>query len=90
MPNLYFEGNELMALKKSLAELKENESGVIVSVAGGFGLQRRLATLGIRTGKKIRMLTAQPFRGPVVVEVDRAHIAIGRGMARKVLVEVGR
>ena len=79
-----------MTLKKSLVELKENESGTVVSVAGGFGLQRRLATLNIRPGKKIRMLTSQPFRGPIVVEVDGAHLAVGRGMARKVLVEVGR
>lgn len=79
-----------MTLKKSLVELKENESGIVESVAGGFGLQRRLATLNIRPGKKIRMLTAQPFRGPIVVEVDRTHVAVGRGMARKVLVEVGR
>lgn len=80
----------MIALKKSLDELKGNESGVVVGVAGGFGFQRRLATLGIRPGKNIRMLTAQPLRGPIVVEVDRTHVAIGRGMARKVLVEVGR
>jgi Fe2+ transport system protein FeoA len=77
-------------LRKLLVELRGGESGIVVGVRGGFGVQRRLATLGIRINKKVRMVTAQPFSGPVVVEVDRAHIATGLGMARKVLVEVAK
>ncbi|PIU12793.1 FeoA family protein [Methylobacterium sp. CG08_land_8_20_14_0_20_71_15] len=77
-------------MRKLLVELREGESGIVVGVRGGFGVQRRLATLGIRINKKVRMITAQPFRGPVVVEVDRTHIAIGLGMAWKVLVEVAK
>lgn len=77
-------------MRKLLAELREGESGIIVGVMGGFGFQRRLATLGIRINKKIQMITAQPFRGPIVVEVDGARVAIGMGMAWKVLVEVAR
>lgn len=75
-------------MRKLLVELEAGESGVIVGITGGFGLQRRLATLGIRINKKVRMITAQPFRGPIVVEVDGARIAIGLGIAWKVLVEV--
>jgi len=75
-------------LRKLLVELKAGESGIVVDITGGFGFQRRLATLGIRIGKKVRMITAQPFRGPIVVGVGGGDVAIGRGMAMKVLVEV--
>lgn len=78
MPNL--------DLRKPLVELRAGEIGTVVQIDGGFGVQRRLATLGIRINKKVRMITSQPFRGPIVVEIDRTHVAIGRGMARKVLV----
>ena len=77
-------------MRKLLIELRAGESGIIVGTTGGFGLQRRLATLGIRINKKVRMITAQPFRGPVVVEVDGARVAIGMGIAWKVLVEVAK
>lgn len=86
MPNF----KEGAYLRKLLVELRAGESGIIVGVTGGFGLQRRLATLGIRINKKVRMITAQPFRGPIVVEVDRTRVAIGLGMAWKVLVEVAK
>lgn len=75
-------------MRKLLVDLRPNESGTIVGVTGGYGLKRRLATLGIRLNKKIRLVTAQPFRGPIVVEVDRTRVAIGLGMAWKILVEV--
>lgn len=75
-------------MKKLLAELRSGEVGTVVRLYGGRGFQQRLAVLGIRINKKVRMITVQPFRGPVVVEVDGAHIAIGHGMAWKILVEV--
>ncbi len=53
-------------------------------------LRDKLAGMGIRKGKKIRMITKQPIKGPVVVEVDGADTSLGLEMAKKILVETDR
>ena len=71
-----------------LSELNTREVAIVRHVEGGPGFQRRLASLGIRAGKTIRKITSEPLRGPIIVEVDGARVAIGRGMAMKVFVVV--
>lgn len=41
--------------------------------------------MGIRIGKSIEMLTNEG-RGPLLLKVDESRIAVGRGMAMKILV----
>jgi len=50
-------------------------------------LRGRLAGMGIRDGKVIRMITKQPIKGPVVVEVDGSSTSLGLGMAKEIIVE---
>ncbi len=73
---------------QTLSRMDAGEEGVIRKIEGGYGLQKRLACLGLRVGKTVKKITSEPLRGPVVVEVDGTHVAIGRGMAEKILVEV--
>ncbi len=73
---------------QTLAGMVVGKEGTIKKIEGGYGLQRRLACLGLRVGKTIRKVASEPLRGPIVVEVDGGHIAIGRGVAEKVWVEV--
>jgi ferrous iron transport protein A len=70
-----------------LTQLEEGESGVVVDVQGGHGLIHRLESLGIRVGKKVTKVSSQLMRGPVTVRMDNSEVAIGFGMARKILVE---
>jgi len=72
----------------SLVELEVGKKAIIKEIRGGHGLKRRLESLNIRTGKKIKKISSAPFRGPVVVNVEGCNIAIGRRMAANVLVEV--
>ncbi|UZE92049.1 MAG: ferrous iron transport protein A [Methanosarcinales archaeon] len=72
----------------TLTELGIGKVAIVKHLEGGTGFQRRMASLGIRVGKTIRTITSGPLRGPIVVEVDGARVAIGRGMAAKVFVEV--
>ena len=74
----------------SLADMGVGKSARIVRVEGGLAIQRRLSSLNIRIGKAVRKIASQPFRGPVVIEVDGRRLSLGRGMAMKVLVEVLR
>jgi ferrous iron transport protein A len=71
-----------------LTQLEEGQSGVVVDIHGGHGLIRRLESLGIRTGKKVTKVSSQLMRGPVTVRIDNSQVALGFGMARKILVEI--
>jgi len=73
---------------KDLTQLEGGESGVVVEIHGGYGLIRRLESLGIRVGKKVTKVSSQLMRGPVTVRIGNSHVAIGFGMAKKILVEI--
>jgi len=45
----------------------------------------RIEDMGIRIGKSVEMLNNEGH-GPLLVKVDESRIAIGRGMAMKVMV----
>ncbi|MCL0057988.1 ferrous iron transport protein A [Dehalococcoidales bacterium] len=70
-----------------LLELGTGKAAVIKQIDGGYGLKRRLTSLGIRVGQTVRRVGSGPFNGPIVVEVDRARVAIGKGIAIKIFVE---
>ncbi len=74
----------------SLICLKKGEKGEVVSLEGGDMFQRKLRLLGIREGKIVKILTIQPFYGPLVIEVERNKITLGRGMAGRIFVEIIR
>jgi ferrous iron transport protein A len=71
----------------TLVGLDRGQRGTVRQLKGGRGLVNRLNALGIRPGKKITKVSAMLMRGPVTIEVDRAQIAIGFGMARKIIVK---
>lgn len=81
---------------KKLAELKQGETAVIQDIldipehpghhhGAHQGVATRLESMGLRNGKKIEMLTNQGV-GPLLLKVDESRIALGRGLAAKVMV----
>ncbi|MDI6840596.1 MAG: FeoA family protein [bacterium] len=77
-----------MGNKISLVEMRISEKGKVIEIQGGYGMIRKLETLGIREGKEIKKLSAQLMRGPVIIQVSNTRVAIGFGMARRIIVEV--
>jgi len=73
---------------KDLTQLEEGETGVVVGIHGGYGLLHRLESLGIRVGKKVTKVSSQLMRGPVTVKIDNSEVAMGFGMARKIIVQL--
>ena len=49
---------------------------------------RRMEAMGIRPGVALTKLTAQPFRGPVSLQVGGTQVAVGYGLACRIMVEV--
>ncbi|MFH0797466.1 MAG: FeoB small GTPase domain-containing protein [Candidatus Omnitrophota bacterium] len=72
----------------TLVELKSGERGIIKELQGGPGLKRKLESLGIRAGGNIRKISEPGGHRPAVVEINGSKIAIGYGMARRIVVEV--
>jgi ferrous iron transport protein A len=71
-----------------MAKLKAGMTGTVDSIHGGHGITNRLDAMGIRPGIKVKKLSGQFMRGPVIIKVGNAQIAIGYGMAEKILMRV--
>jgi len=71
----------------SLANLKVGAEAEILSLEGGKGFQARLRALGLAEGQRVKKLSEVGLGGPVIVLINRAQIAIGKGMARRVMLK---
>jgi len=74
----------------TLGQMEAGQTGTVIQILGGRGLIRRLDALGIRPGKKITKVSSMFFRGPVTFRSDHTQVAIGFGMANKILVEIDK
>jgi ferrous iron transport protein A len=72
----------------TLTKMRSGHSGVVVEIQGGFGLISRLDPLGIMPGKRITKVSSMMGQGPVTIEVDRVQVAIGFGMANRIIVKL--
>ena len=73
--------------KLTLAEMRTGQTGTVLEVQGGHGIVGRLDALGIRPGRKVTKLSSTLFRGPVMLRVNNTQVALGFGMAKKIIVE---
>ena len=73
----------------TLRQMQAGQSGIVVQIQGGHGLINRLSALGIRPGKRITKVGSMFMRGPVTIQLGSAQVAIGFGMANKVIVDLG-
>jgi ferrous iron transport protein A len=60
----------------------------VVTVSGGRSAVHQLAELGIAVGTQLAVCGSAPWGGPVLVEVGGSTVAVGRGIARKVVVKL--
>jgi len=79
-----------MTKRISLTDVRIGETGKIAEFLGGRGVHNRLRALGIRPGARVTKVSAALMRGPVVLRVGGAQVALGFGISHKVIVEVER
>lgn len=79
-----------MSMIVDLTKMIPGESGVIHQLDDGGHFTKKVQSMGIRPGRRIRKVSSHFWRGPQTVEVDKARFAIGFGMAKKILIEVER
>ncbi len=64
--------------------LKEGEEGIVHLISGGLGFIGRLASMGITSGMRVKVL--RNIGGPLIITTNGTRIAIGRGQAQKILI----
>jgi Fe2+ transport system protein FeoA len=72
---------------RKLSDLKSGEQAVVIALDGcGAECQCRLVSIGIRPGCQVEIISRTPG-GQVMVNSSNGRIALGCGMAQKVIVE---
>lgn len=73
----------------SLDEARVDQVLVVKQINAGHRAVKRLLSMGINIGDRIRVLHFGPFGGAILVEdLDTGvKLALGRGLARKIIVE---
>ncbi len=70
----------------TLDQLDTGTNARVISIAGGRGLYRNLSQMGIHPGDTIVVSGTGAFRGPLLVDIHGIRIALGRGVARRIVV----
>jgi ferrous iron transport protein A len=81
-------GLRLMPDEKNvpLSRMGAGQSGIVFQIQGGQGMINRLGALGIRPGKRVTKVSSMFMRGPITIQVGNARIAVGFGMAKRIIV----
>lgn len=69
-----------------LAMVANGEEVRLVAINGGQRLRKRLADLGLNIGMTVRIMQ-RDVHGPLILAVKDSRLAVGRGMAHKIMVE---
>jgi Fe2+ transport system protein FeoA len=72
----------------TLDKIKAGQTVKVVETVAGRAATLQLAQLGIRSGATLVVRRSAPLGGAMMVESGGSTVAIGRGMARKVLVRI--
>ncbi len=75
-------------LRTELSRLRPGEQGRVVGVKGGRRSSKRIQDMGLTPGTVVKVVNAAPFNGPVELEIRGTKLALGRGLASHVIVEL--
>lgn len=70
----------------TLDRVQMNCAVIVRKIDGGLGIRKRLNTIGIHRGDIITVKRSGIMRGPILVKVHGMEVAIGRGMAAKIII----
>jgi DtxR family transcriptional regulator, Mn-dependent transcriptional regulator len=72
----------------AISSLKQGQCGKIAFIRGGHNVLQRLLDMGLTPGTQIHVERVAPLGGPVVLSVRSSKLALGKGIASKVFVDV--
>jgi DtxR family Mn-dependent transcriptional regulator len=79
-----------------LTALRDGETGTVSSIktghgkgwGRGWGFEKRLMDMGLTPGTRVTVVKSAPFHGPLEILVRGSRLALGRGMAERIFVEI--
>jgi ferrous iron transport protein A len=71
-----------------LLDTPKNKTVRVIDYEGGISVGFKLRQLGLCPGRKVTVLRLAPLGGPVMIDIDGRSVALGRGIAARVKVEV--
>lgn len=74
-------------MSMTLDQVYENKKATVIDIQGGQRVRQRLGQMGIHPGDVITILRYGALRGPILIEIHGSQVALGRGIASKVIVE---
>ena len=72
-------------MTRSLTALYKGDSGRVNEIMAGRGATKRLYEMGFNTGALVKIVKNDS--GPVIVSLNGNKVALGRGLAGKILLE---
>jgi len=69
-----------------LTQMKKNKEAIVHEIQGGWGARQRLNQIGVHIGDRLLVKRSSILKGPVLIKIHGTEVAVGRGMAQKVLV----
>ena len=69
----------------ALVDLKPDDVGRIKEILGGQNVRKRLFELGLNRGTQVKMVKNDI--GPVILTISGTKLALGRGLANKIIVQ---
>ena len=70
-----------------LDQINVGQEATLCSISGGRGIRAKLYSLGLIPGTRFKILSRNGV-GPVMISVRGSRLAIGRGMAEKLNVNL--
>lgn len=74
-------------MTKRLSDILPGSSIRVRCIEGGLNVRQRLCELGLHPGETVTVEKSGILGGPLMLKVGDHHIAIGRGLAERILVD---
>jgi len=70
----------------ALSGVDAGKNVILIDIEGGRGIRSKLYSMGLVPGAKLTVLN-QNVAGPIMINIKNSKLAIGQGIAQKIIVE---
>ena len=76
-------------LVQPLSRIPSGRRGIVTALTGGHAFHSRIVNMGLTVGSVIAVIQrSSGFTGPTLIATGNMRLAIGHGMAEKIMVKV--
>ena len=75
---------------RDITHMRPGETAKVVMIQGGHGILHRTGVMGLRPGRTITKVGSHFWRGPQIIKIGSSQIAVGFGMAKRIIVQIDK